>query len=42
MLIAHWYRNPEATTDLTLKTVPMAVDCLLEGHVITWGDYRPC
>jgi hypothetical protein len=42
MLIAHWYRNPEATTDLTLKTVPMAVDCLLEGHAITWGDYRPC
>lgn len=41
-LIAHFYRNPEATTDLKLMEVPVSAKCLLEGHVITWGDYRPC
>jgi hypothetical protein len=41
-LIAHAYRNPEATTDLKLTNVPFSVDCLLGPHVITWGDFRPC
>lgn len=41
-LVAHAYRNPEATTDLKLSNVPFSVDNLLEPHVITWGDYRPC
>lgn len=42
LLIAHFYRNPEATSDLKLAEVPLSAMCLLEGHVITWGDYRPC
>jgi len=42
LLIAHYYRNPEATSDLKLAEVPLSAMCLLEGHIITWGDYRPC
>jgi hypothetical protein len=42
LLVGHAYRNPEATTDLKLTSVPFGVDSLLGPHVITWGDYRPC
>jgi hypothetical protein len=42
ILIGHAYRNPEATTDLKLTSVPFGIDSLLGPHVITWGDYRPC
>jgi Phage gp6-like head-tail connector protein len=42
LLVAHYYRNPEATTDLKLDTTKLGVDSLLSGHVVTWADYRPC
>jgi hypothetical protein len=42
LLIAHFYRNPEATTDLKLDTTKLGVESLLSSEVITWADYRPC
>lgn len=42
LLIAHYYRNPEATTDLKLDTIKLGVDAHLSSHVVTWADYRPC
>jgi len=32
LLIGAWYQNREAISPLTLKTVPMAVDALLNGY----------
>jgi hypothetical protein len=42
LLIGHYYRNPEATTDLRLDTIKLGVDSLLAPHVVNWMDYRPC
>lgn len=42
MLVAHFFRNSEATTDLTLKELPLGVQSLLSPYVIEWTDYRPC
>jgi hypothetical protein len=41
-LVAHYYRNPEATSDLSLNRVPFNVEDLLSSHIIEWTDYRPC
>jgi len=42
MLVAHFYRNPEATTDLEMKDLPFGVQALLGSEVIEWTDYCPC
>lgn len=42
MLVEHFYRNPGATTDLKLDTVPLGVQSLLSDYVVEWTDYRPC
>jgi hypothetical protein len=42
LLIGHFYRNPEATTDLKLDTIKLGVESLLSAHVVEWTDYRPC
>lgn len=36
MLVAHWYENREASTDLNLRDAPMAVDALLNRHRVAW------
>lgn len=42
LLIGHFYRNREATTDLQMAELPMGVQSLLSSEVIEWTDYRPC
>ena len=42
LLVGHLYRNPEATTDIDLKAIPLGVQALLSDHVVEWTDYRPC
>jgi len=42
MLVGHFYRNPEATTDLKMEQLPIGVQALLSSHVVEWTDYRPC
>lgn len=42
LLIGHFYRNREATTDLDLEQLPEGVQSLLSSEVIEWTDYRPC
>jgi hypothetical protein len=42
MLVGHFYRNPEATTDLEMEQLPFGVQSLLSSEVIDWTDYRPC
>lgn len=42
LLVGHFYRNPEATTDLTMEELPLGIQALLSGHVVEWTDYRPC
>lgn len=32
LLIGHWYENREATSDLTIKNIPFAVDCLFQPY----------
>lgn len=41
-LVAHFYRNSEASTDLALKDCPFGVQSLLSSYVVEWMDYRPC
>ena len=41
-LVAHYYRNGEAATDLNLKDLPHGVQSKLSPHIIEWSDYRPC
>lgn len=36
MLIAHWYENREATSEMTLRDAPMAVEALLNRHRVGW------
>jgi uncharacterized phiE125 gp8 family phage protein len=36
MLVAHWYNHREASTDLTLRDVPFAVESLLNRHRVAW------
>ncbi len=40
MLIAHWYVNREAASEVSLKNVPLAVDALLETEKIHIVSYR--
>lgn len=42
LLVGHFYRNREATTDLKMDELPMGVQSLLSAEVIEWTDYRPC
>lgn len=42
MLVGHFYRNAEASTDLKMNELPFGVEALLSPHVVEWGDYRPC
>ncbi len=35
LLVAHWYRNREATSDLTMKEVPLAYNSIIKPHRIT-------
>jgi hypothetical protein len=42
LLIGHYYRNPEATTDLEMRNLPEGINSLLGDHVVEWTDYRPC
>lgn len=38
MLVAHWYRNREATVQGSMSELPLGVDALLEGeHIETYG-----
>lgn len=32
LLVAHWYRNREATSELTIKEVPLAYDAIIRPH----------
>jgi hypothetical protein len=41
-LVAHYYRNGEAATDLTLRELPQGVQAKLSPHIVEWSDYRPC
>lgn len=38
MIVAHWYRNREAVSEVRLAPVPLAADTLL--GTINWGQYR--
>jgi hypothetical protein len=42
LLVGHFYRNREATTDLKMADLPQGVRALLGPHVVEWTDYRPC
>lgn len=39
LLVAHWYENREAVSEINLKPVPMAVENLLEMERVHWLDY---
>lgn len=39
LLVAHWYENREAVSEINLKPVPMAVESLLEMERVHWLDY---
>jgi len=41
-LVAHYYRNAEAATDLKLADLPQGVQAKLTPHIVEWSDYRPC
>lgn len=41
-LAAHFYRNPEAASDLKLAEVPISATKLLDQHLLVWEGYRPC
>lgn len=36
LMVAHFYANREASTDLDLRDLPMAVDALLNRHRVGW------
>jgi uncharacterized phiE125 gp8 family phage protein len=38
MLAGHWFENREATTDMRLWEVPLAVDALID--TLSWGSYQ--
>lgn len=40
LLIGHWYQNRESVSALTMKTVPMAVNALLDFHRVNVGVTR--
>jgi uncharacterized phiE125 gp8 family phage protein len=40
LLIGHWYQHREATSELSLKSIPFAVDALLDTHKVNVIEYR--
>jgi len=36
LLISHWYQNREASTEATVKEIPMGFDMLLSAHRVSW------
>lgn len=41
LLIGHFWRNREATTEVNLQRIPLGVDSLLAPWVIEFNEYPP-
>jgi uncharacterized phiE125 gp8 family phage protein len=40
LLIGHWYRNREASSELALKNIPLGVNALLDPYKLHLFEYR--